>query len=323
MLVFVCILLPLNILHAQEAQPSPAELPTQLVKLTMIVTDEKHHPVDDVRQEGIQLEEEKPLPAIVSYSKDLRPVDYALLIDTSGSFRKLLPAVVEAARFLVNGNLIDDKTFVESFVSSDKIEKAQDFTADKDKLNTALGLLYVSGGQSAVIDGVYEAIKYTAEYRKGPAERRRAMVLSTDGEDRNSYYASDKLVKLIRENDVQVFVVGIVGLLDSKWSINRGSVRERAELLLNRIADESGGRVFFPQDLKELSSAIAEIQHDLHSQFLIDFKITTKPGEKGFRKLKVKVASSPGREKLSVISRPGYFVNVQPTAQKSNEKKSQ
>jgi Ca-activated chloride channel family protein len=323
LLVFVCLLLPLNILHAQDAQPSPAQLPTQLVKLTMIVTDKQHHSVDDVRQEEIQLEEDKPAPVIVSFSKDVRPVDYALVIDTSGSFRKVLPAVVETARILINGNQVEDKTFIESFVSSDNIETVQDFTADKAKLNAALDLLYVSGGLSAVIDAVYEAIKHTAEYGKGPAERRRAVVLITDGEDRASNYNSDKLVKLIREKDVQVFVIGIVGLLDAEWSMSRRSARERAELLLNLIADESGGRAFFPEDLKEISSAIAEIQHDLHSQYLVGFETQTKPGEKGFRKVKVKVARSLGRENLTVVTRPGYLVNAQPTVQKASEKKTQ
>src|SRR5258705_5592097 len=89
LLVFVCLLLPLNILHAQEPQPSPAQLPKRLVKFTMIATDKRHHSVDDLRQEEIQLEEDKQSPAIVSFSKDLRPVDYALVIDTSGSFRTL------------------------------------------------------------------------------------------------------------------------------------------------------------------------------------------------------------------------------------------
>jgi len=323
LLGFACLLLPLSILHAQDAQPSPAGLPTQVVKLTMIVTDKKHHSVDDLRQEEIQLEEDKLAPAVVSFSRDLRSVEYALAIDTSASFRKALPLVVKTARALVNANQAEDKTFVESFVSSDNIQKVQDFTSDKAKLNAALDLLYVSGGQSAIIDAVYAAIRQVAEYKRGKAEVRRAVVLFTDGEDRASFYDSDKLVKLIRENDVQVFIVGIVELLDKEGGLVRRSPREKAELLLNRIAEESGGRVFFPDSFEEMSKAIAEIQHDLHSQYLISFETQPKPGAQGFQKLKVKVASSPGREKLTVITRPGYLANVQPGARTSAEKKSQ
>ena len=322
LLALACLLLPLSIIQAQDAEPSPARSPTQLVKLTMIVTDAKHHSVDDVRQDEIQLEGDKLAQTIVSLSRDQRPVDYALVVDTSASFRSLLPPVVETAKILMNGNQADDETFVERFVDSKKIETLQDFTADKTKLNAALDSLFIEEGQSAVIDAVYLAIEHTAQHYDAPAGRRRAVVLFTDGEDRASYYGSDPLTKLIREKDVQVFVVGIVNLLAKDAGFIRRSPREAAETLLNRIAEESGGRVFFPQNLTELSNAMAEIQHDLRSQYLVGFERPTKPGEKGFRKLKFKIASLPGREKLTVITRPGFFVNVQTSVQKATEKKS-
>jgi Ca-activated chloride channel family protein len=320
--VCVCLILPLSISRAQEPQPSPAQLPTQLVTMSLIVTDKHHHSVDEVRQEEIQLKDDKQTPAILSFSRDTRSVDYALVLDATGSFRKELAAVLEAAKSLISANHADDETFIETFVDTDNIAKLQEFTSDKIELNKALDSIFVRGGQSAIVDAVYMAIQHTAEYRKGSAQRRRALVLFTDGEDRASYYSSDKLVKLLRENDVQVFIVGLVKELDQHGSETRRSSREKAELLLHRIAEESGGRVFFPDDLKEMATAIAEIQHDLHSQYLIAFETQTKPGEKGFRKIEFKVASSDGREKLSAITRPGYSVNVQPAVPKATEKKS-
>jgi len=64
LLVFVWLLLRLNISHAEGAAPSPAQLPTPLVKLTMIVTDQQHHSVDDARQEEIELEEDHAQPSV-------------------------------------------------------------------------------------------------------------------------------------------------------------------------------------------------------------------------------------------------------------------
>ncbi|MFN2491694.1 MAG: VWA domain-containing protein [Pyrinomonadaceae bacterium] len=316
------LLLPSRALHAQTTPSPPPQSPPEFARLTMIVANQTNHSVDDVRQEDIQLMEDKLTQAISSFSKDVRPVDYALVLDTSGSFKPLLQPVVEAAKILINRNQAEDETFIESFVSSATIETNQEFTADKAKLSAALDSLYIRGGQSAVIDAVYLAIKHTAEYKDGPAERRRAVVLFTDGEDRASYYGSDQLIKLLREKDVQVFVIGIVNQLARDGGLIRKSPREAAERLLHRIAEESGGRVFFPKDVKELSEATAEIAHDLHFQYLIGFERHGKPGEKGFRKLKVTVADTPGREKLTVITRPGYFVNVQTSVQKANEKKS-
>jgi Ca-activated chloride channel family protein len=316
--VVACLLLPAHRPQAQEAQPVTA--PSQSVKLTMIVTDDKDHSVDDVRQEEVQLVEEKQPQAISLFTKDVRPTDYALVVDTSGSFKTLLKSVVQTAKLLTNSNRPDDETFVESFVNGAHIETIQEFTADKTKLSAALDSLYVRGGQSAVIDAIYLAVKHTAEYRGGPAERRRAVVLFTDGEDRASFYDEDKLVKLLRESDVQVFIVGITRELEKQRGLVRESPRDKAEGLLNRIAEESGGRVFFPRDTEETSQAVEQIAHDLHFQYLIGYERQSKPGEKGFRKLKVKLTSTPGRGKLSVITRPGYLVNV--SGQKTVEKKS-
>lgn len=312
-----CLLLRGDCVQAQEA-PSPA--PSRSAKLTMIVTDPANHSVDDVRQEELQLVEDKlPIP-ISLFAKDVRPADYALVLDTSGSFRTLLKSVVQAAKILTNNNQPEDETFVESFVNREHIERVQEFTGDKTKLGAALDSLYIRGGQSAVIDAVYLAVKHTAEYKGGPAERRRAVVLFTDGEDRASFYDEGQLVKLLRENDVQVFIVGITKELDKQAGQIRASPRAKAEGLLNRIAEESGGRVLFPRDDEELSEAIEQIAHDLHSQYLIGYERQGKPGEKGFRKLKVKLTEAPGRKKFTVITRPGYLVNT--SDQKPVEKKS-
>src|SRR5882672_6561120 len=65
----------------QRASPSPAAAPAQTVKLTMIATDSANHSVDEVRQEDVQLIENKLPQIISSFSRDVRPVDYALVVD--------------------------------------------------------------------------------------------------------------------------------------------------------------------------------------------------------------------------------------------------
>lgn len=312
------LLLPAASLQAQEVQASPT--PAQSVRLTMIVTDAAKHSVDNVRQEEIQLvEEQLPIP-VTLFSTDSRPVDYGLVIDTSGSFRTLLKTVVQSAKMLVESNHPGDETFVESFVNSEHIEKVAEFTGDKAKLGRALDSLYVRGGQSAVINGVYAAVKHTAEKRGAPAERRRAVVMFTDGEDRASFYNEDQLVTLLRESDVQVFIVGITSELDKEGGRIRASPRAKAEALLTKIAEESGGRVFFARDAKERAEAIEQIAHDLHFQYLIGYERPPRPEAKGFRKFKVKLTEAPGRKKFTVITRPGYLVDV--TDQKPVDKKS-
>ena len=73
--------------------------------------------------------------------------------------------MIDAAKTIINSNKRGDETFLERFISSDKIETVQDFTANKDQLMDGLDQLYVEGGQTAVIDGVYLAAEHVAEYK--------------------------------------------------------------------------------------------------------------------------------------------------------------
>jgi Ca-activated chloride channel homolog len=89
-----------------------------------------------------------------------------------------------------------------------KSETLQDFTADKSLLLDGVDNLYIEGGQTAVIDGVYLAAQHVAEYKKGDPNdrRRRALIVITDGEDRNSYFKEEQLFPQLREEDVQIFL---------------------------------------------------------------------------------------------------------------------
>jgi len=274
----------------------------------LIVTDRSNHAVDDLKKDEIQVVEDKTAQVISVFAKDERPVDYGLAIDASGSLRDALRAMLAAAKLIVNNSRDGDEIFIERFIDADKIETMQEFTSDKAVLVKSLDQVYVEGGQSAVIDGVYLAVKHVAEHRLSP-DRRHALVLFTDGEDRQSYYTQSQLLQLIREKDVQVFVIAIVAHLEDRPGGAGLSPREKAEKLLKAVARETGGRVFFPKNTKELGQAVAEIVHDLHGQYMIGYQSTGNDSKENFRAVEAKISEAPGREKLAAVTRTGYFVN--------------
>jgi Ca-activated chloride channel family protein len=306
-------------IFAQEQSPQKQDGPA--VRLSLIVADRSKHSLDDLNKDSISVWEDKIPQTVSLFSKDERPVDYALVIDTTGSFRKLLDAALETARLIVSNNRDLDETFIERFISSDKVETVREFTSDKTELLKSLRTLYVEGGQSAVIDAVYEAASHTADYRSSTNDRRRALVLLSDGEDRASYYTENTLIQMLREKDVQVFVIGIVAQLDDRPRPVGLDPREKAEKLLQRLAQETGGRVFFPKTTNELTQAAREIVHDLHAQYLIGYQSTNTNNKENFRKVEVKIAEAPGRDKPTAITRPGYFVNPPDASTKEKDKK--
>jgi Ca-activated chloride channel family protein len=304
----------------QNATPAdPKTQPGVLVKLNLIITDRSNHSLEDVRREDIQVFEDKQPQSIVLFEKDEHPTDYGIAIDTSRSLLPVLGSLLDAVKVIIENKRPDDKVFIERFVSSDTIENAQDFTEDKDLLLAARSQIRVQGGQTAVIDGLYVAVEHTA--KRGQKERRKAVVLITDGEDRSSFYSLEKLVKLLHETNVQVFIIGIVTKLENESLMIRASPRVRAEKLLTTIARESGGRLFLPANPRELETATAEIVHDLRSQFVVGYYSTNDPGKTGFRKVEVKVMSAPKTQKLNVIAPRGYYMNA-PGQEQKNETKN-
>ena len=280
---------------------------TELVTLNVRVIDRNNRPIDNVRQDDLRVVEDGVDQPIVFFSREEVPISYGLAVDTSGSLRSQLQSVIDAAKTIINTNRPGDETFLVRFISSDKIETVQDFTANQDLLIDALDSLYVEGGQTAVIDAVYLSAERLAEYKKGDDNdrRRRALILVTDGEDRISFYKQEQLFARLREQDVQIYVIGFVNELDKEGGLIRKSPRERSVNLINKLASETGGRAFFPQSLSELPQIANEIVRDLRTQYILAYSPTNKARDGSYRAIRVAVADSPGRDKRIALTRSG------------------
>jgi Ca-activated chloride channel family protein len=252
------------------------------------------------------LEDGVPQP-IEYFTREEVPISYGLAVDTSGSLRSQLQSVIDAGKTIVNSNRPGDETFLVRFISSDKIETVQDFTANQELLIDGIDSLYVEGGQTAVVDAVYLTAAHVAEYKKGDDNdrRRRAMIVITDGEDRNSFYTPDKLFASLREADVQIYVIGFVNELDKEGGLIRKSPKDKAVNLLNKIASETGGRAFFPNSLSELPQIAKEIVRDLRTQYVLAYNPTNKARDGSFRSIKVLVDEGSSRDKRIVLTRNG------------------
>ncbi|HVQ40070.1 MAG TPA: VWA domain-containing protein [Pyrinomonadaceae bacterium] len=280
---------------------------TELVTLNVRVIDRNNRPIGNVQQSEFRVWEDGVPQPIEYFTREEVPISYGLAVDTSGSLRSQLQSVIDAGKTIVNSNRPGDETFLVRFISSDKIETVQDFTANQELLIDGIDSLYVEGGQTAVVDAVYLTADHVAEYKKGDDNdrRRRAMIVITDGEDRNSFYSPDKLFARLREADVQIYVIGFVNELDKEGGLIRKSPRDKAVNLLNKIASETGGRAFFPQSLSELPQIATEIVRDLRTQYVVAYNPTNKARDGSFRAIKVSVEEASSRDKRIALTRNG------------------
>ena len=301
----------------EELDPeSIIKINSELVQLHVRVIDRNNRPINNVRQDEFHVFEDGVVQKIETFTREEVPISYGLAVDTSGSLRSQLQSVIDAGKSIINSNKPGDETFLVRFISSDKIETVQDFTDKKDLLIDGLDSFYVEGGQTAIIDAVYLSAEHVSEYKKGDEgdRRRRALIVITDGEDRNSFYKQEQLFARLREDDVQIFVIGFVNELDKEAGFIRKSPRDKAVNLINKLASETGGRAFFPDSIAELPQIANEIIRDMRTQYVIAYNPTNKTQDGTFRAIKVNVDQPSDSEKRIALTRTGRLARKEGTS---------
>lgn len=304
------------------ALPSPTPVPaptirpedeeikidTELVNVSVRVVDRNNHSINNIPQSEFKIYEDGVPQNIEFFSKAEVPTNYSLVVDNSGSLRQQIDKVIEAGKILVASNRNDDQTAVIRFVSSDKIEILQDFTKDRTDLNDALENMYIEGGQTAIIDALFlsvERLNKQQSAQKDQDRTRRAIILVTDGEDRSSYYSEAQLMDLLKESDVQIFVVGFVSDLSSEKGFISKSPQGKAKAFLERLSAATGGKAYFPASTNELAGIAKDIASELRTQYSIGYIPSNEKKDGTFRNIKVVINDGPNNQKRIAITRAG------------------
>jgi Mg-chelatase subunit ChlD len=181
------------------------------------------------------------------------PLSYGIVVDNSGSYRTVLDKIVEITKEIAGENGEDDEAFLVRFVSSGKINLLQEFTADSDELLEAADEMFIEGGQTAILDAVMFSAKYLSENARGEPARRKALVLITDGEERQSVTKIEEVLKFLKENQIRVYVLG--------FSSEKVSTK-----ILDRLTKETGGRTFVPKTRAALAETVRELKAAVRAQ---------------------------------------------------------
>ena len=300
---------PLPVIDEKEI-----EIKTELVNLDVRVVDRNNRPISNLTENEFKIFEDNQQQKIEFFSKSEVPTNYSLVIDNSGSLRSQLDKVIEAGKIMVNANRSDDETSIIRFVDSSKIEVKQEFTANKEDIFYALDNLYIEGGQTAIIDAVYLAVESVDDYKKSSAaneRKRRAIILVSDGEDRNSFYNETQLFQLLREADVQIYTIGFINELDKDGSLIRKSPQKKAKAFLERLAQETGGKSYFPDSVDQLNGIAKDISAELRTQYSIGYTPTNERKDGTYRSIKVMINDGPNAQKRIPITRAGRTADKQ------------
>lgn len=282
-------------------------LTAELVVLDVTVVDRHNRVVPDLGKDRFVVYENGVRQEIAFFSREETPVSLGLVLDTSGSMRRKLGKVVAAAKSLMRQSHPEDEYFLVEFKG--EAELVEDFTRDVALIHDALDNI-VASGQTALLDALYLSVEHAQKYGK---HRRKAIVLITDGEERNSYYTRDQVLEQLRRSDVQVYAVGFTeGLSEAaifRQSESRriSSQEKRARKLLEDLARESGGRAFFPQSVEELDAIASTIARELRTQYALGYYPSHPEHDGSWRAVRVEVLSDKERGPLTARTRAGYY----------------
>jgi Ca-activated chloride channel homolog len=284
---------------APQDREDPIKLDTSLVILDVTVVDPSNRPAMDLKQDQFQVLEDKIPQKIEFFTREQVEISMVLAIDTSGSMRPKLDTVIKASTNLVKESRQGDEVAVLEF--KDQPELLEEFTTNfSDIVDTLQGL--IASKQTAMLDALYLGADYAS---KEGRNRRKAVVIVTDGIDKDSYYKFNEVVNHLRETDVQIYLIGFTNDLskDGAWVFGK-SDKEKAENLLKQLAEETGGKAFFPKELAEVHTIAQQISSDLRTQYSIGYYPTNSKKDGTFRSVKVNV--NGGNRRLVARTRNGY-----------------
>lgn len=180
-------------------------------------------------------------------------VSYGLVIDNSGSIRTLLDKVISVVSDVVDANVDEDETFLLTFVDTSKIVLRQEFTFKKSELHDAAENMFIEGGQTAILDAVKISADYLSKNARTDGSRLRALVLVTDGEDRESGSKIEDVIRLLKEQNIRVYVVAMAD----------GKIFPK---VIDRLTKETGGAKYSPKTRAELTTVATQIAASIRTK---------------------------------------------------------
>jgi Ca-activated chloride channel homolog len=296
----------------QDPAGDVIKIDTELVQLDVMVIDQANNPIFNLRKEDFTVYEDKVKQVIESVSREEVPLSFGLVVDTSGSMRSKLQTVIDSALGLIKQMRPDDEGFVVQFKAEPEL--VQDYTSDKRELEESLGELYTSGG-TAMLDALIAASDYAHEKGKN---RRKAMIVISDGVEKNSSVKEKEVMQAVKENEVQLYLIGFTD--EGDGGIFSKSAGKKAKELLERLAEDSGGRAFFPRDVSEIAAIAAQISQDLRMQYAVSYYPSNEKKDGSFRTVQVVINPRDNR-KLIARTRRGYYARPDSPAQTFSERK--
>ena len=280
------------------AQEKPEVINIRRVRLPITVVDKKGVFVTGLTQGDFQVFEDKIPQQIDSFTSEENnklPLYVAVLMDTSPSTAGKLKFEQEAAKNFIFTITRPRKDRVLFATFDDQIRLRQDFTDRLELLERAVDAVNKPGEKTALYDAIWEF----CDEKMRSAQGRRALVVITDGADTYSRADINDAIDIAQRTETTIFTISTkAGLSAVVPGVEAGTVHDKGDKDLERLAAETGGAAFFTGDMLALERSFTKIANELRSQYLITYKPTNDKYDGSYRKVEVRLANTSDKYKL-------------------------
>jgi Ca-activated chloride channel homolog len=298
LLVLGLVLSPINA-QEQEKRPDPGANPgddtisveTNLVVLNVTISDLKDRYVPDLKVEEFRILEDSKQQEILSFSFEETPFAAAILLDASGSMEHKLTLGRAACANFVEGIREGDTFAIYSF-SGTKVKKLQDFTEVRDIPDSVWDL------QAEGETPLYDAIVQAADDLSQRPERRRAILIASDGGDTKSRASLDQAIKKATAANAMIYAIDMT---DS--TVYNTNLREKSADVMKSMAEKTGGKFFRSPGGGKLREAFANAVTELRNQYTLTYSSSNDRQDGRWRAIEVRVA----RPQLNIRAKQGYY----------------
>ncbi|MFL6209060.1 MAG: VWA domain-containing protein [Pyrinomonadaceae bacterium] len=287
-----CLLLlalpPSGLTHARQ-DDEVLRVNSDLVVLNVTVTDKHGAYVHGLRRADFKIFEDGREQTVVGFGEEETPFSAALLLDISGSMEGRISLARSAAIRFLDGLRPDDNVAVYSFHTT--VKQVQDFAYTHDLDPLVFGLS--AEGQTVLNDAVVRAAHDLA----ARPEKRRAIVVLSDGADTHSAASADKALNMAFAANATIYTVDLADRYAPKSATIAGSSA------LDFFATRSGGRYLQTPGGQALREAFAAVVEELGNQYTISYRPTNQTRDGRWRNIDVKLQA---RTDAQPRTRRGY-----------------
>jgi Ca-activated chloride channel family protein len=280
-------------------EKGPVITNTDLVSFTITVTDIYGRFVSGLGKNAFSIFDDKTQQDITFFSDEDSPVSVGILFDVSGSMSgdKVRRARDALAHFVQTSH-DRDEYFLIGFNSRAQLlmDRTRDGNAVLDKLTFV---------QTKNNTALYDACYLGVERVQRGTHPKRALLLISDGQDNNSRYTFNELRRVLKESDVVLYAVGILGGSDAGSSLGM-----EGQGIMDELAGVSGGKAFYPRSAAEMDDIFEQIALELRHQYSVGYRPPSFDSK--WHRIKVKVAAPRGLPRMFVRSKEGYFAIANP-----------